>query len=128
MNFLDMDEQIYSDKQSVDLNTEQITGSSEASDSAFADTLADILARAEKEDLSVEEAFAVLEQIVQNMEDERISLESASSATAAGGLTASKRKFRCSAAKAKPPWKRNDNLPRRRPSPHGSGMTNKKIK
>ena len=53
MNFLDMDEQIYSDKQSVDLNTEQITGSSEASDSAFADTLADILARAEKEDLSV---------------------------------------------------------------------------
>ena len=84
MNFLDMDEQIYSDKQSVDLNTEQITGSSEASDSAFADTLADILARAEKEDLSVEEAFAVLEQIVQNMEDERISLEDSFSCYEAG--------------------------------------------
>ena len=80
MNFMDMDEQIYSDKQSLDTNADQAADTGLALNPA----LADILVRAEKEDLSVEEAFAALEQIVQNMEDEGISLEDSFSCYEAG--------------------------------------------
>lgn len=80
MNFMDMDEQIYSDKQSLDTNSDQAADTSPALNPA----LADFLVRAEKEELSVEEAFAALEQIVQNMEDEGISLEDSFSCYEAG--------------------------------------------
>lgn len=80
MNFMDMDEQIYSENQSMDTNTVQPEGSVAVLDPAFQD----ILARAEKEELSVEEAFAALEQIVHNMEDEDISLEESLSCYEAG--------------------------------------------
>ena len=80
MNFMDMDEQIYSDKQSSDANVDHPADTSLTLDPAFQD----ILARAEKEELSVEEAFAALEQIVQNMEDESISLENSFSCYEAG--------------------------------------------
>lgn len=75
-----MDEQIYLDKQSMDTDMAQPEESSAALNAAFAD----ILARAEKEELSVEEAFAALEQIVRNMEDEGISLEDSFSCYEAG--------------------------------------------
>lgn len=66
-----MGEQSYSDQLFMDTDTDQKEGTGASPGLAFAD----ILARAEKEELPVEEAFAALEQIIQKMEEEGISLE-----------------------------------------------------
>ncbi len=75
-----MDKQTYSDNQFMNTDPVNLEESKAAADLAFAE----ILARAEKEELSVEEAFAALDEIVQNMEEEGISLEDSFSCYEAG--------------------------------------------
>ena len=78
MDFLD--KQINSEKLSMDTEMTHLQDAGTGPIAVFTD----ILTRAEKEELSVEEAFAALEQIVQNMEDEGISLEDSFSCYEAG--------------------------------------------
>lgn len=66
-----MGEQRFSEQLFMDSDTDQKAGTETSSGLSFAD----LLARAEKEELPVEEAFAALEQIIQKMEEDSISLE-----------------------------------------------------
>ena len=78
-----MKKQSFSDDQLLDTDPffreEENTAAEEASASAVQagpdPLLADLLSRADSGELSVEEAFAALEQIVHRMEEENISLE-----------------------------------------------------
>lgn len=72
-----MEKQTFSDDQLLDtdpfLTKKENTAAAEAADPY--PMFADLLTRADSGELSVEEAFAALEQIVQRMEEESISLE-----------------------------------------------------
>ena len=78
-----MEKQTFSDDQLLDTDPLLTKGKKAAADASPAaegpaapdPVLTDLLTRAENGELSVEEAFAALEQIVQRMEEESISLE-----------------------------------------------------
>ena len=78
-----MEKQIFSEEQLFDTdsflpeekNAAAAAAPAEPGQTAPDPALADLLTRAESGELSVEEAFAALEQIVQRMEEESISLE-----------------------------------------------------
>lgn len=73
-----MEDMIYTDQLPGDNISQSGAGKSsgqQASHAAQESALAEVLARADREELPVEEAFAALEGLVQKMEEEGISLE-----------------------------------------------------